>query len=95
MESATTGTSGLTRYLFPEDDSPFRQVVRRHLHMNTITNDGSDAVAPHLAGSVGNDPQIIFEHHPKPSIGQDFVNDSFDGQELFLRQISDSDRRWG
>jgi len=63
--------------------------------MNTIANDGSDAVAPHLSGSVGNDPQIIFEHHPEPSIGQDLVNDPFDGEKRFLRQISGSDRRRG
>jgi len=86
MESATTGTRSLAGNLLPEHNPSFRQVVRRHLHMNTITGNGSDAVAPHLAGSVGNDPQIIFEHHPEPSIGQDLVNDSFDGQKLFLRQ---------
>ena len=95
-ESATKrsppGARWLARYLFPEDDPAFRQIVRRHFHMDTVTHDRSDAVAPHLAGRVGDDPGVILQRHPKSAIGQYLVDDAFDGPQLFFRQFLDSDR---
>ena len=83
----------MTGNLLSENDPAFRQVVWRHFHVNTIADDRSDAVSTHLAGRVGNDPDVILEHHTKPSIGQNLFDHTFDGQQLFFRQGLSSGRK--
>lgn len=93
MKPSASSAGWLTGNLLSENDPAFRQIVWRHFHVDTIADDRSDAVATHLAGRVGNDPEIIFEHHSKPSIGQNLVDDAFDGQQLFFRQCLNSGRK--
>ena len=91
-EVAAAGGAGLAGDLFPEDDPPLGQVIRGHFDMDAVADDGADAVAPHLSGRVGDDPDLIVQRHSKPAVGQDLVDDALDGQQLFFRQGLNSDR---
>lgn len=66
------------------NDPPFGKIIRRHLNMDPIANDGPDSIAAHLAGCISNDPDVIIEHDPKPSVRHDLVDDTFDGEKFFL-----------
>jgi hypothetical protein len=50
--------------------------------MNPVADNGSNAITPHLAGGVSDDPTLVIEHHSEPAVGQDLVNDPFDGEQF-------------
>ena len=50
--------------------------------MDPIAYDRADTKAPHLAGSVRNDPVIIIECDAKPAVGKNFVDHTLDGQQF-------------
>jgi hypothetical protein len=54
--------------------------------MNPVADNGSNAITPHLAGGVSDDPTLVIEHHSEPAVGQDLVNDPFDGEQFFFGQ---------
>ncbi len=91
-EVAAAGGAGLAGDLFPEDDPALGQVVGRHFDMDAVADDGPDAVAPHLSGRVGDDPDLVVQRHSEPAVGQDLVDDALDRQQLFFRQGLNSDR---
>jgi len=53
--------------------------------MNAVANDGPDAIAAHFASGVGDDPDLIIEQDPEPSVRQYLVDNTFDGEKFFLR----------
>jgi hypothetical protein len=64
----TSGGHLLPGKLLSENDPAFGQVVRRHFHMDPISDNGADAETSHLAGRVGDDPMLIIEHHTEPTV---------------------------
>lgn len=54
--------------------------------MHPVADNGADAEAPHLAGRVGDDAMFVIQHHGKAAVRQDLFDDTFDGEQFFLRQ---------
>ena len=55
--------------------------------MNAVADDGPNAITTHLTGRVGDDPALIIEHHPKPPVGQDLVDNTFNRKQFFFRHM--------
>ena len=70
--------------LFAEYDPAFGKVVGCHLDVNAVADDRTNAVPPHLAGSIGNDPILVVEHHSEPAVRQNLVDDALDRKEFFF-----------
>jgi len=75
----------MPRDLFPKYDPALGKIVGRHFDVNPVADDRSNAITPHFAGRVSDDPALIIEHHPKPPVGQDLVDNTFDREQFFFR----------
>jgi hypothetical protein len=67
-----------------EYDPAFGKIVGCHFDMNAVANNRPNAMPPHLARRVGDNPAVIVEEHPKQTVRQDLVNDAFDRKQIFL-----------
>ncbi len=54
--------------------------------MYSVAHDGADAEFPHLPRRVSDDPVIIFQHYAKASVWINFVDHTFERQQLFFCQ---------
>jgi hypothetical protein len=56
--------------------------------MDPVADHRTDAETPHLAGGVGDDPVIVVERHSETAIGENLVDQPFDGEQFFLGQAN-------
>src|SRR4051794_32020713 len=80
----SSGSRRLPGELLTIDDTALRQIVRRHLNVDSIADDRPDSIAAHLAGRISNDPDVVIEHDSESAVRHDLVDDTFDGEEVFL-----------
>jgi hypothetical protein len=52
--------------------------------VNAVTDNRPDPIAAHFSRRVSDDPNVIFEQHSEPTVGQNLVNHSFDRKQLFF-----------
>ena len=70
--------------LFTEDDPAFIKVVGSHLDMDAIAHHRPDAEFPHLAGGVGDDLVIVFQHDAEAPVRKDFRDLAFEGHQILF-----------
>src|ERR1700686_2778338 len=82
----TRGPPAATRtlVLVTEDEPALFQVVGRHLDRHPVARQRLDPVLFHLAGGVGDDLVSGIELHAIACIGEDFGDQSFELDQLFL-----------
>ena len=78
--AATAGT------LVPKDDASLAKVVGGHFNEDPVAHDRPDAEFAHPASRIGDDPMVVFKHDAETTIGQDFVDLAFEGQEILFGQ---------
>jgi transposase len=84
---------GRARASFPIDDPTLLQVVRRHLDAHLIADYRANAAPPHPTRGISDDAESILQPNAKPAIRQDFIDLAFEGEKLFLSQLSSRPRR--
>src|SRR6202166_5005827 len=82
----TTRAPAATRtlVLVTEDEPAFLKVIGRHFDRHPIARQRLDPVLFHLAGGVGDDLVSGIELHAIACIGEDFGDQSFELDQLFL-----------
>ena len=87
-EAASLPSAGaLPRCSFTKGNPSLGQIVRRHFDMHAVARNRADAKPAHLSGCVGNNPMAVVQHYAEPAIGEDFINEAFQGQKCFFCQI--------
>src|SRR5579872_5513700 len=77
---------GLTpRLLEAEGDPALGQVVRRHLDIDPIAGEDTDAVLAHLARRMREDDVVVVELDPEHRVGQELGHRSGELNQLFFR----------
>ena len=76
----------MTRCLLTEHDPTLGKIVRRHLDVHAVTDDGADAKLAHLSRCIGDDLVLIVEEDGEAAIGEDLLDKPFHGQQFFLGQ---------
>ena len=56
--------------LVAERDTSFGQVIRAHLHFDTVAGEDLNVVHTHLTGDVSDDERSVLELHAEHSVGQ-------------------------
>src|SRR5689334_24070006 len=76
-----------TFVLVAENQPALLEVVGRHLHRHAVTRQRLDAVLLHLAGGIGDDLVSGVELHAVAGVGEDFGDQSFELDQLFLSHV--------
>src|SRR5689334_4995304 len=86
LTAARRGARGAARtlVLVAEDQPALFEVVGRHLDGDAVAGQRLDAVLLHLAGGVGDDLVACIELHAVARVGEDFGDQSFELDQLFL-----------
>src|ERR1700688_4418948 len=71
--------------LVPEDEAALVEIIGRHLDRDAVAGESLDAVLLHLAGRIGDDDVSGIELNAVARVRQDFGNQAFELDELFLR----------
>src|SRR5215469_12933287 len=75
----------LTRLLEAEGDPALGQVVRRHLDIDPVAGEDTDAVLAHLARRMREDDVVVVELDPEHRVGQELGHRSREFDQLFFR----------
>lgn len=69
-----------------EDDASFCEVVRRHFHLNFVTDDEADEALAHFSRDVSEDFMATFQFHAEHGSSEDLGNftANFDGFFVFV-----------
>src|SRR3954447_5781884 len=73
-----------TFVLVAENQPALFEVIGRHLYRHAVARQSLDAVLLHLAGGVGDDLVSGVELHAVARVGEDFGDQSFELDQLFL-----------
>ena len=74
------------KLLQPPNDSRFVQVVRGHLHFDTIANGEAHPALAHFAGDGGEDEVFVVEFDAEHGPGQDGMDHTFDFNGRFFHK---------
>src|SRR4051812_20500811 len=87
-ERAATRRAARAWGLLAVDEAALGEIVGGHLDMDTVSDDGADAKAPHLSRRIDDHAMIVIQTNPEAAVGQDLVDQAFDSEESFLGHIS-------
>ncbi len=66
-------------------DPTLGQIIGRHLDLNLVASQNTDAVFAHLACRMCDDLMAVFQLDPKRRIWQEFLHDTGKFEQFFLR----------